>query len=84
MRPSPLSLLLIVTLGIGLAATASAQVPSWAEPVDRPVGDNTYATEVPDDFPYGEGGPQQVPMGGLLVLALAGGAYGAYRLRATD
>lgn len=83
MRPSPLSFLLIAILGIGLASSASAQLPSWAEPVDRPVG-GAYASEVPDDFPYGGEGPQQVPMGGLLALALAGGAYGAYRLRATN
>jgi len=73
--------LLPLAVLLSLAAPASAQsLPDWAAPT-------THATPPPTDPGGSPGTPgtptQSVPIdGGLGLLALAGGAYAARKLRA--
>ncbi|MEM0963128.1 MAG: hypothetical protein AAGK21_11410 [Bacteroidota bacterium] len=74
----------IVTLAALVAlpmAGAAQSVPGWAEPVAPPPAP-TPATSMEGPPPRPGGTPTQVPIdGGLGLLALAGGAYAAHRLR---
>ena len=74
-----LSLLAVLA---AMAPAAAQSVPSWAAPSDAPPVSATVPG--PDDGPGtpGDPGPAEVPLdGGLGLLALAGGAYAARRLR---
>lgn len=73
--------ILFVALVVGFAASASAQsLPDWAAP-HKPASPTAAPQAVPD--PPAE--PTPVPLdGGLGLLALAGGAYAARRLRASS
>ena len=74
-------------LALGVASSASAQetataVPDWAAP-SAPMDQAGPAAESMMAPPNPPGTPAQVPLdGGLGLLALAGGAYAAKKLRA--
>ncbi|GAB5536807.1 MAG: hypothetical protein Rubg2KO_30560 [Rubricoccaceae bacterium] len=84
MRPFILSLGFALILG--MASSASAQetataVPDWAAP-SAPMEPSGPAAESMMNPPNPPGAPTQVPLdGGLGLLALAGGAYAAKKLR---
>lgn len=81
---------LLLTLGFalvfGVASSASAQdavtssLPDWAAPsTPMDAGPSVESMSAPPNPP---GAPSQVPLdGGLGLLALAGGAYAARKLR---
>ncbi|MEM0964001.1 MAG: hypothetical protein AAGK21_15850 [Bacteroidota bacterium] len=84
----------ILYLAAGLLAagasteTSSQEVPSWAAPVapaGPPVGPQAASSAAdPGGAPAPPNTPTPVPIdGGLGLLALAGGAYAARRLRQT-
>ena len=74
MRPLLLALL--------IAVPASAQtLPSWAAPPEA-AGPSSALSSAGDDPPAPPGRPTPVPLdGGAALLALAGAAYAARRLR---
>lgn len=72
-------LLLLAAIGLSPLATSAQSLPGWAAP-SEPVAPVQAAD--PPGPPGGSNVPQQVPIdGGLGLLALAGGAYAAKRLR---
>ena len=74
-------------LALGVASTASAQdaatssIPDWAAPAS-PAASGTGVESMGGPPPNPPSAPAQVPLdGGLGLLALAGGAYAARKLR---
>jgi len=73
---------LLLSFVLAAATSVAQSVPSWATPVDGPP--MSAAIPDPGEGPGtpGDPGPAEVPLdGGLGLLALAGGAYAARRLR---
>ena len=83
MRPFVLALGFALALGVGSSASAqdavSSSLPEWAAPSAPYEAPDVDAMSAPPDPPAT---PDQVPLdGGLGLLALAGGAYAAKKLR---
>ena len=77
---------LLVLLAVAVAGGVSAQVPSWAKPIDQaepasaPAPTNDLGPGFPNDPVL-----EDVPIdGGLGLLALLGAGYGAMRLRGRE
>lgn len=74
-----LCLSLCAALALTVASVEAQSLPEWAEPGPPPASAPTMAAVEPPPPPPA---PAQVPLdGGLGLLALAGGAYAARRLR---
>lgn len=84
--PVAMRALLLVTFLVFVSAAHGQSIPSWAEPsrpsVDAPPAPNVMPLEELSVDPGSPPTPTVVPIdGGLGLLALAGGALAAARLR---
>ena len=76
------TLLLAAALTLAAPGALAQAVPDWAKPLSPP-SSGASAMSAPPGLPGGSSAPtQEVPIdGGLGLLALAGGALAARRLR---